>query len=459
MATQVCSNAVKLFVYDISKGLAKAMSMPLLGKQIDGVWHTGIVVYGEEYYFGGTGGIECCPPCGTILGQPDNVIDLGETQIPKETFLDYLNELSKSVFSANKYNLFEHNCNNFSDEVAEFLTGKRIPSYITSLPAEVLNSPLGAMMKPMLDTMNVQPTGGHTPFASTQTSYQQPPSKTVPPKTNTTPSSSSDNQLDISQIPISFYVNIEEHKNTLKGEEVQGTIKSATSDVGLNLWNEILEYLQIKNPTWSLSKDHLHILGQILCDQSIKTIAWQSTCYMLQNLLLLEDFIPVVVNSSENTLGEILSTYTQLSPERKSSIVKVLCNVLTSRGGRNMLFGPSKDVILSKHCVSICCNNLLDASAGVDLLQPSAALAFNISLAEIDGEVEIEMCSAITTTLQQNVDENTAVYLLSFLLRIMRRNNEVISLVALLGCQWPNLNNLSEKVKSLHSSVEFFCAS
>ena len=31
------------------------------GKQIDGVWHTGVVVYGREYFFGG-GGIEYCEP-------------------------------------------------------------------------------------------------------------------------------------------------------------------------------------------------------------------------------------------------------------------------------------------------------------------------------------------------------------------------------------------------------------
>ncbi|OBS68830.1 hypothetical protein A6R68_02620 [Neotoma lepida] len=36
------------------------------------------------------------------------------------------------------YNLFEHNCNTFSNEVAQFLTGRKIPSYITDLPSEAL---------------------------------------------------------------------------------------------------------------------------------------------------------------------------------------------------------------------------------------------------------------------------------------------------------------------------------
>jgi hypothetical protein len=38
------------------------------------------------------------------------------------------------------YHLLEHNCNNFSSEVAQFLTGKDIPSYITSLPDEVMST-------------------------------------------------------------------------------------------------------------------------------------------------------------------------------------------------------------------------------------------------------------------------------------------------------------------------------
>ena len=45
--------SVKLNVYDLSQCMCKAMSKQLCGTQIDGIWHTGIVVYGKEYYFGG----------------------------------------------------------------------------------------------------------------------------------------------------------------------------------------------------------------------------------------------------------------------------------------------------------------------------------------------------------------------------------------------------------------------
>ena len=32
-----------------------------IGKQLEGIWHTGIVVFNREYYYGGSG-IESCRP-------------------------------------------------------------------------------------------------------------------------------------------------------------------------------------------------------------------------------------------------------------------------------------------------------------------------------------------------------------------------------------------------------------
>lgn len=40
-------------MYDLSNGMAAQFSRQLVGKYIEGVWHTGIVVYNKEYYFGG----------------------------------------------------------------------------------------------------------------------------------------------------------------------------------------------------------------------------------------------------------------------------------------------------------------------------------------------------------------------------------------------------------------------
>lgn len=46
-------NKVTLLVYDISNGMAKSFSPMFLGKVIEGIYHTSIVVYGREYFYGG----------------------------------------------------------------------------------------------------------------------------------------------------------------------------------------------------------------------------------------------------------------------------------------------------------------------------------------------------------------------------------------------------------------------
>lgn len=153
---QTASYPVKLYIYDLSRGMARQLSPVMLGKQLDGIWHTAIVVHGKEHFFVGEG-INSCPPGGTTMGEPDSVVDMGFTEVPEELFMEYLTSLAESTYRADKYNLFEHNCNSFSNEVAQFLTGKKIPSYITDLPSEVLSTPFGQALRPLLDSIVINP--------------------------------------------------------------------------------------------------------------------------------------------------------------------------------------------------------------------------------------------------------------------------------------------------------------
>jgi hypothetical protein len=43
-------------------------------------------------------------------------------------------------FSPKSYDLLKHNCNNFTNEVSQFLCGKGIPKYILDVPDEILNT-------------------------------------------------------------------------------------------------------------------------------------------------------------------------------------------------------------------------------------------------------------------------------------------------------------------------------
>lgn len=127
------------------------------GKQIDGIWHTGIVVYGREYFFGG--GIQAAMPGQTMAGRPGQVIDIGYTRLPPAVFHEFLESVSHR-FTTATYSLLEHNCNNFSNEASIFLTGKAIPAFITGLPAEALATPFGQMLLPMIQQMEQQMKNG-----------------------------------------------------------------------------------------------------------------------------------------------------------------------------------------------------------------------------------------------------------------------------------------------------------
>ncbi|KAM7371128.1 hypothetical protein PAMP_010620 [Pampus punctatissimus] len=151
---------VKVYIYDLSRGMARQLSPVMLGKQVDGIWHTAIVVHGKEFFFVGEG-INNCAPGDTPLGEPDSVVDLGSTEVPADIFMDYLTSLAESTYRGDKYNLFEHNCNSFTNEVAQFLTGKKIPSYITDLPSEVLSTPFGQALRPLLDSIVINPGGNN----------------------------------------------------------------------------------------------------------------------------------------------------------------------------------------------------------------------------------------------------------------------------------------------------------
>ena len=69
-AITTMTSPVKLYVYDLSRGMARAMSMQFLGRQIEGIWysrifesscehdltrslrHTSVVVFNKEVFYG-----------------------------------------------------------------------------------------------------------------------------------------------------------------------------------------------------------------------------------------------------------------------------------------------------------------------------------------------------------------------------------------------------------------------
>ncbi|KAI1335238.1 DUF862-domain-containing protein [Xylariaceae sp. FL0016] len=141
---------VYLLVYDLSGGLAKQMSMSFLGVQLDAIYHTSIQLQNIEYVY--DGGISRIKPGTSHLGEPLERIHLGRSEVPMEVLHDFLEEL-KTIYTPEAYDLFRHNCNNFSNDLSELLLGKSIPDRIKNMPQEVLDSPGGKSLVPLLTRM------------------------------------------------------------------------------------------------------------------------------------------------------------------------------------------------------------------------------------------------------------------------------------------------------------------
>ena len=89
------SYPVSLYIYDLSQGMARSLGPALGLHDLEGVWHTSIVIHETEIFFGG-GGIEHCLPGGTMLGQPLEQKLLGNTNIDMAALTEYLRSIGQT---------------------------------------------------------------------------------------------------------------------------------------------------------------------------------------------------------------------------------------------------------------------------------------------------------------------------------------------------------------------------
>jgi len=137
---------VVLHLYDLSDGLAKTLSPWLLGKTLGGIWHTGIVVHGREYYFGGE--IYQDKPGETRFGPPTAKLTLGITLLSLPELEHFLVNQVRPEFTQKAYSVLHHNCNHFTNRVAKYLVGRQIPEEVLRLPECASEAP--AVLQPLL---------------------------------------------------------------------------------------------------------------------------------------------------------------------------------------------------------------------------------------------------------------------------------------------------------------------
>ncbi|TNJ29145.1 PPPDE putative peptidase domain-containing protein [Giardia muris] len=156
---------VVLQVYDLSNGIACSLSGALMGQTFEAVYHTGVSVDGQEYYYGG-GGIQCDAVGTTPYGTPIEQIDMGETTKTLAEVTAYIDSV-RPIFTLEKYDFIDHNCNHFSTAFLEFLCQKAVPERILNQGKEFLRTPLGRMAAPFLRSgLNPEVYEGKAPSAA-----------------------------------------------------------------------------------------------------------------------------------------------------------------------------------------------------------------------------------------------------------------------------------------------------
>lgn len=141
---------VQLYQYDLSKGSAKWLSPLLVGKQLDGIWHTSIVAYGSEFWFGGK--LLKSPPGESVFGAPTMIIDLPEqTMRTEDEFVSYMVRVLAPEFTQDTYDILTHNCNHFTDAACLFLLNSHIPADVLTQPELVMGSWTMQLLRPVLN--------------------------------------------------------------------------------------------------------------------------------------------------------------------------------------------------------------------------------------------------------------------------------------------------------------------
>ncbi|GAA5845112.1 hypothetical protein JCM9279_005437 [Rhodotorula babjevae] len=178
---------VTLYVYDLSNGLAQVYGTALTGRPVEGIWHTALVVHDMEIFYGQ--GISIVSPPGTTHhGTPRKRIPCGETHLDKATILEYVDAVRDS-WTADAYHLLEYNCNSFTDTLLGFLNGNSIPADIRNQPSDIMSTPFGQQMRPMIESMFV---GRRNPSAGAAVNNLVPQLGLTTPPTSSTPPSRDD---------------------------------------------------------------------------------------------------------------------------------------------------------------------------------------------------------------------------------------------------------------------------
>ena len=362
---------VLLYVYDLSHGLARQMSMQFLGIQIDAVYHTSIVFSGTEYFFGQ--GIQMCRAGMSHHCRPMHVVNLGQTDLPVDVIEDYLEAL-RETYTAESYDLFMHNCNNFSHDMAQFLVGKGIPEHITNLPRQVLNTPFGRMLQPQLDASMRSVTQAPVPAKAKPNGHAVP--VTTPKIPKSSPHSHDRLDLHLLEEDAATYFTSDLVQDAATFEEQLSAISHGSLSEAVHFVRQRAkkQSADIPLPDLAQLRDSLQALPSPLPEESLHAML------ELQRLLLLDTRVSTFLVDDEmakRTLVDLLDDVNSkqvVQPSLRNAALDVAANLFASKQTRRV---AHQDPLLNGAVVELMTRDLLNQEAP-DLQLSASRVAHNL---------------------------------------------------------------------------------
>jgi hypothetical protein len=309
--------------------------------------------------------------------------------------------------------LLEHNCNNFSNELAQILLGKSIPQHILDLPREVLNSPIGPMLRPFLeqaaDPLHLHKTGQFNQKANAGLGFLSGGSGGANVQQATTSSSNAEKKPEKEQIPKSVE-QFNEKNFTKLSDEFKSLIWHCESNNLLsvneqNLLGEIRDYLAQKSGEvkWSLGKNHLKLLIELYSNKLKQETAFRLSLLSLMEHLALNLTLAESLVQHELFKNEILHQIKSFeSPDLKLKSFELLSNLCTHC---KCCFH------LLEHCQEVVCKDLVDfilleAKTDLETLLHEASISFFynlISAYHLEGHLDAANALAIGVALLERL--------------------------------------------------------
>lgn len=451
---------VQLAIYDLSQGMARQLSAQFLGMNhaIDIIPHTAILAFEKEYYFG-MSGVEVSDPHhfrSTRGLSPIKIEHLGHTNITKEEFEDWCRQhMQNGTYASHSYDLFHRNCNHFSHHATQHLGVLGVPEDILGVPQKVLSSPMGSLLGPILQQMQITPSGeGNSLRPTTRRNVEEEKKEissidnpwanlTVPDKNKSNDASESKSQI---KTPV-----LDSYSKPFIANDasmVKLCIEKIQSGRGIQTMNEHDRSKMLESFT-ALSKlftrqdmdrksedltDDIHLLRMILdCDKASTTE--KTFVLMLLRLIVLEKSI-----DTSTRVDIMTSMRAIISKKELKSTLRAMawCVISNSMGANDTWYQQISEKTLES-LVDLAIGGLSKDSP-VDVRRGTAAFLFNLtlSLKKVEcgshdlSELQVTILCAIGELISDETDVEVTTRLLLVIGKITKTTNNHASKAAAL---------------------------